>query len=68
MKELTRRHFEIRVSYQSDTRNFDVTAIDVVMADNLVSLLAQFMILIGTLHKRVLSEETERIVDDDIPF
>lgn len=64
------RHFELKLSYKSDAKNWDVTAFDVIMADNLVSLLAQFMILIGSVHSRILDEESlaMRAPDDDIPF
>lgn len=65
-----KRHFELKLSYTSQG-SFDVKGFDVVMADDLVQLLAQFMVLIGSVHRKILEEElTERghIKDDDIPF
>ena len=64
------RHFELKLSYKEDNDQFGVTAVDIIMADNLVSLLAQFMVLIGSVHNRILDEERlkMRAPDDDIPF
>jgi hypothetical protein len=64
------RHFELKLSYKEDSEQFGVTAVDIIMADNLVSLLAQFMVLIGSVHNRILDEERlkMRAPDDDIPF
>jgi len=64
------RHFELKLSYKGDVNQFSVDAVDIIMADNLVSLLAQFMVLIGSVHNRILDEERlkMRAPDDDIPF
>lgn len=64
------RHFELKLSYRADADQFSVDAVDIIMADNLVSLLAQFMVLIGSVHNRILDEERlkMRAPDDDIPF
>jgi hypothetical protein len=64
------RHFELKLSYKEDNDQFNVTAMDVIVADNLVALLAQFMVLIGSVHNRILDEERlkMRAPDDDIPF
>ena len=64
------RHFELKLSYKGDADQFSVDAVDIIMADNLVSLLAQFMVLIGSVHNRILDEERlkMRAPDDDIPF
>lgn len=62
------RHFELTVVYKSNRANFNCDSIDKIEATDLVSLLAQFMIVIGSLHRRVLNEEGLRETDDDIPF
>jgi hypothetical protein len=68
--EKSTRHFELKLSYRSDNTSFTCDAVDVIMADNLVSLLSQFNVLIGSLHHRILEEEKieRRVIDDDIPF
>lgn len=65
------RHFELVLNYKADADKFTVDAIDVIVADNFTSLLAQFMILISQIHNRILDEERIKnrpAIDDDIPF
>ena len=66
------RHFELTLLYKAGNIGFDTTAHDMIMADNLVSLLSQFVILIAQLHQRILQEERSAAnikgTDDDIPF
>lgn len=63
------RKFELKLSYHSEG-DFEVQAFDVIQADSFVSLLAQFMVLIGSVHQRILQEEAaqHRGMNDDIPF
>lgn len=65
------RNFELKLYYKSDAGNFNVDAIDTIIADSFVSLLAQFMILIGAVHRRIIEEERSKhgsLYDDDVPF
>lgn len=62
------RHFELKLSYRSDNTSFTVDAVDIIMADSLISLMMQFNVLIASLHQRILNEERVGPVDDDIPF
>lgn len=61
------RHYELKLSYRSDG-DFEVNSFDVIVADSFISLLAQFMVLIGSIHNRILAEEQIKDTDDDIPF
>lgn len=49
---------------------WDTQSIDVVAADNLTSLLGQFLIVLSSVHRRIVNDiKTElRIIDDDVPF
>ena len=67
MSDEPKRYFELTVVYKSDVATFNCDSIDKIVANDLVKLLAQFMIVIGSLHRRVMQEEG-RWVDDDIPF
>jgi hypothetical protein len=64
------RKFELTLAIKTEDNKFDVNSFDKIMADNLVSLLSQFMVLIGSIHNRILDEEriARGVVDDDIPF
>jgi hypothetical protein len=52
------------------TKDFGVDTFDKIQADNLVSLLTQFVLLIASLHRRELEELGRRNEDDDydLPF
>jgi|GEM_PF-4988795 len=66
-----KRYFELTLSYKSDIGNWETQSHDVLMADDLVSLLTQFNVLIAQLHRRIVNEEVSEhggIKDDDIPF
>lgn len=68
--EKTDRHYELKLSYRY-AGSFTVERVDTILADNLVSLIAQFVVLIGSLHRAILTEleaEEGPKVDDDIPF
>jgi len=54
-------------------RSFDVHSIDTVKATSLTSLLGQFLLVIGTVHRRLMADfktehALEGMIDDDIPF
>jgi hypothetical protein len=61
-------NYELRVTCRGNNKDFSVESYDVIMADNLVSLLSQFILLIATLHRRELEEANVKNDDDDIPF
>lgn len=67
-----RRHFELTLTYKSESSNFDTNSFDVIMADNLVSLASQFTVLLASMHHKILTEERmshfKDGTDDDIPF
>ena len=50
--------------------HFDVHSIDKVVGPNLTSLLGQFLILLASVHSRLLNDckMENRVIDDDIPF
>lgn len=49
---------------------WDTNSIDVVKGSNLTELLGQFLIVLASVHKRVVNDiKTElQVIDDDIPF
>jgi hypothetical protein len=49
---------------------WDCTSIDTVMDSNLTGLLGQFLIVLASVHKRIVKDiKTElQVIDDDIPF
>lgn len=49
---------------------WDTRSIDVIEDTRLVSLLAQFIILVASIHKRILDDYARefQVIDDDIPF
>jgi hypothetical protein len=53
-----------------DKGGWDTRSIDVIQDTKLVSLLAQFIILIAAVHKRILEDYARemQVIDDDIPF
>ncbi len=53
-----------------DTVGWDVHSVDVIQDTKLVSLLAQFIIMIGSIHKRIVDDYARemQVFDDDIPF
>lgn len=55
---------------EPDKGGWDVRSIDIIQDTKLVSLLAQFIILIGSIHKRIISDYARemQVIDDDIPF
>lgn len=65
------RYIEIRVVYKSDEADFNVNSSDFLVADDLISLLVQFNMIIAQLHRRILNEELSKVGklnDDNIPF
>jgi len=61
--------FELTLVCKVEGPTSDMHSIDMVVADDLVHLLAQFMILIVTVQRRVIQTETDRrVIDEDIPF
>lgn len=50
--------------------SFDVHSYEVVRGNSLSSILGQFLVVIGSVHHRLLLDcKTEnRVIDDDIPF
>lgn len=65
------RQFILTLNYKSNVSDWDTISHDVINADDLVKLLSQFMIVIGSLHRRILEEELTdlgKVMDDDIPF
>jgi hypothetical protein len=63
---MSKRTFTLRLDYKYDGK-FETIAFDTIQADSLIKLLAQFQLLIGIVHKRILTEEGYND-DDDIPF
>lgn len=49
---------------------FDVQSIDKVVGSSLSSILGQFLIVIASVHQRLLNDckLENRVIDDDIPF
>lgn len=49
---------------------WDTQSIDVVTGSNLTELLGQFLIVLASVHRRIVNDiKTElRVIDDDIPF
>lgn len=60
--------YELTVTCRSgDDLPFSANSFDRIIADDLVSLLSQFIILVASLHRREM-EEHGRPSDDDVPF
>jgi hypothetical protein len=62
--------FKLSLTVIGDSEKMDIRSIDVIEDTKLVSLLAQFIILIGSIHKRMLEDYCREmeVIDDDIPF
>lgn len=61
--------YELTLVCRSDKdAPFDMQSYDTLLADNLVSLLSQLIVLIATLHRREMEEHGKSTGDDDIPF
>lgn len=50
--------------------SFDVNSVDKVIGNSLSSILGQFLIVIASVHQRLLNDckLENRVIDDDIPF
>ena len=61
---------ESKVVNTKGEHTWDTTSIDTVMGDNLTSLLGQFLIVLASVHRRIVNDiKTElQVIDDDIPF
>ena len=60
--------FELNLTYRN---NKELVSFDKIEADDLVSLLSQFIIVIANVQRKIVERieaETGRRVDDDIPF
>jgi len=63
--------YELRLTMKTGAGTWDVQSYDVIVADNLVSLLSQFIILIGSIHNRLMDNaklDKFNQENDDIPF
>jgi hypothetical protein len=63
--------FQLTLTVTGDNYGgWDTRSIDTITDTKLVSLLAQFIILIGAIHKRMLADyaRENEVIDDDIPF
>lgn len=61
---------ESKVVNSKGEHTWDTTSIDTVMGSNLTELLGQFLIVLSSVHKRIVNDiKTElQVIDDDIPF
>jgi len=61
--------YELIVNAKSDENDkFSVQSHDVILADSVIHLAAQLMILLVSLANREASAKQQKEVDDDIPF
>lgn len=60
--------YELTLASKGTRNDFSVDSYDRIVADNLVSLLSQFIVLVASLHRRELEEAGATPNDDDIPF
>ena len=60
--------YELTLCHKTERSGFGVDSYDRIIADDLVSLLSQLIIIIATLHRQELEESSVRRNDDDIPF
>jgi len=62
--------YELSVTMRGDDGTWDLMSFDKIMADSLVSLLGQFLIVVGRMHQLEMDEHTKMKLgnDDDIPF
>lgn len=58
--------YELQLICRSERNDFQPDSFDTIVADDLVSLLSQLIMLVANLHRRELQEASR--VDDDIPF
>ena len=56
-----KRQFILTVNYKNENSEWDTISHDVIQADDLLSLLNQFNVLILSLHKRLLIDEGSEI-------
>ena len=73
-----RIQFELTLIVRSESKircfpkeiNWDTKSIDTVMGNNLTELLGQFLIVLASVHKRIVNDiKAElQVIDDDIPF
>ena len=65
--------FELTLSIKAQSEgksSFDVQSFDKLQATSLIHLFSQFLVLVGSIHRRMINDckMEGMMIDDDIPF